>query len=598
MKNNEEDIENLFGNRFSDDEAPVSPRVWDNIKKTLPKDNDPGTGYFGKIIRFGLPVILISILGALFFINSSDKNISPNEQGNNIENKENNNSKNSGLKNTTTSNLVIENTTAADKLEVNKDKGNEGKNKIKNNRSKNLNNSNGSSLTLINTKSNRSDTNTKGNKKGKKETKVNNNNTFNAQPSNQLVLNNSSSDDQSNNQTITNSETTNNQSPNQSVINKEIANLKVMDNGSINNSVVTNEQPDLAINNTIIDYNNKASKEEPKEEDKTGKTNDNFSNDQNSNLPITNNTSINSDSKNQPSSSNDSTSQLITNNEPINLATADSVKMDTTSVPSKDTTGVDKENQEKQNKKDLLPRWSFDVLLSPVLSGATSKADSSYYKPVVDSKNKQDRNHLNFSAGGMLNYSVFPRFNLSVGVIYSGYSEKYNFKNSKISDTIYLQKYHQIDSVFVQDTAGNSTLFIYDSVKTKKVPGKVTKNYSSSKLDKYSFLSFPINISYNLLNRGKISLSTTAGVKINMLLNGVTYVRNPENTGLVEVTKSISKVTLSYMAAFGMEYRWKEKVSLIAQPVVNFNLSSVYKSSYLSQKPYSFGMSVGLRFRL
>ena len=42
MNENEDNIEDLFGERFSNDEAPVSPRVWANIEKTLPKGKRGG----------------------------------------------------------------------------------------------------------------------------------------------------------------------------------------------------------------------------------------------------------------------------------------------------------------------------------------------------------------------------------------------------------------------------------------------------------------------------------------------------------------------------------------------------------------------------
>ena len=57
MENKEDDIEHLFQERFANDEVPLSPRVWQNIKKTLPEDKGP-TGFM-----FSSNMVLWSIAG-------------------------------------------------------------------------------------------------------------------------------------------------------------------------------------------------------------------------------------------------------------------------------------------------------------------------------------------------------------------------------------------------------------------------------------------------------------------------------------------------------------------------------------------------------
>jgi hypothetical protein len=81
-------------------------------------------------------------------------------------------------------------------------------------------------------------------------------------------------------------------------------------------------------------------------------------------------------------------------------------------------------------------------------------------------------------------------------------------------------------------------------------------------------------------------------------LNGVTYIMNQDKTDLVAVRSGFNKLSLSYLASVGMEYKLREHLYLLVQPAVNFNLSSIHQRSfYLSQKPYSFGLNAGLRFR-
>jgi hypothetical protein len=59
MENKEGNIEDLFRERFENDEAPVSPMVWQNIKKTLPEDKK-SLGF-----TFSTNTILWSIAGIL-----------------------------------------------------------------------------------------------------------------------------------------------------------------------------------------------------------------------------------------------------------------------------------------------------------------------------------------------------------------------------------------------------------------------------------------------------------------------------------------------------------------------------------------------------
>lgn len=59
MENKEDDIEDLFRERFENDEAPVSPKIWQNIKKTLPEEKDQ----FG--FSFSQNIVLWSVVSFL-----------------------------------------------------------------------------------------------------------------------------------------------------------------------------------------------------------------------------------------------------------------------------------------------------------------------------------------------------------------------------------------------------------------------------------------------------------------------------------------------------------------------------------------------------
>jgi hypothetical protein len=122
---------------------------------------------------------------------------------------------------------------------------------------------------------------------------------------------------------------------------------------------------------------------------------------------------------------------------------------------------------------------------------------------------------------------------------------------------------------------------------------------AKTKKDSYSLISIPVSFSYTFLRTKKINLSVSAGIKFNFFLNGVTYVSNKEGTDLIALKNDFSKLTLSYMANVGIEYKLFNYVNFLAQPTVNYHGSSIQnKSALFVQKPYSVGLNVGLRFFL
>ncbi len=89
MDNGEKDIDDLFKDRFTENETVVSDRVWDNIKKTLPKEsNETRSSGNIKLLFSILALLTLSALSFFYFtkINSltAKKEITV-EQNNDIQ---------------------------------------------------------------------------------------------------------------------------------------------------------------------------------------------------------------------------------------------------------------------------------------------------------------------------------------------------------------------------------------------------------------------------------------------------------------------------------------------------------------------------------
>ncbi|HWZ21742.1 MAG TPA: hypothetical protein VNW06_03765 [Cytophagaceae bacterium] len=665
MEDNKDDIEDIFRDRFSQEEAPVAPRVWDNIKKTLPKENAGGSAvdYVKKYFLFGL-IGVVFVAGAVLLVsksyiknednkkevgsgndivvseepkNKGEETLKENNEykdrieNNRLENEKLSVNGNSNYSNDSSSDKAVSTTlTASNKTNKNSNGQNSFlKNVVPSNNKIDKSNENGNlknAFAVNNSKANKTNKNNQNlsttvtsndnlKKLNKKELSKNtlsekspvaNNSLSKINKKNNIQNSNTTNVSSLNKSKADSNRIGNNKNENQNFIsfaNKNVNKIDSNNSGKDEIRTIDTENNKIKKTTTAIDTNLVSTKQKNAQrllENKTTKDSV-ISPKIDQSLLATNLTKLDTLSI-TTKDKQDNEQQLAQNKvrrdsaisstidsmlviDPILIAGADSLKkLLPDSIVSKISDSTTVEEKKKKDKNKIEDRWSFDLLLSPMLTGATTKylGTDTIVKSNVDSKNKQDRNRLDFSAGGMLNYSIHPRVSLSVGVIYSRYSESNKFKNSISHDSTYYQ--HTVD------TSGKA-----DSVKVTK---STTNKYASTKIDHYNFLSFPINISYVLFNKTKLSLSVTAGIKVNMLLNGVTYIRNASNTDLVEVSGNFHKVTLSYMASMGIEYKLKARMSLLAQPIVNFNMSSVYdRSLSLSQKPYSFGVNIGLRFK-
>lgn len=235
--------------------------------------------------------------------------------------------------------------------------------------------------------------------------------------------------------------------------------------------------------------------------------------------------------------------------------------------------------------KKSLGRFSLDVVATPLLTGVSSKALDESFAPQVASKKQQGKNDLNFSIGVHLNYLVASKWSLSGGIMVAGYSERYKFQNTVYEERLVYTPITSQDSL-------NTVIGTDTSVQS------FSSSYESLKRDSYTQISVPLSISYTLFSKQRLSFFATAGARVNFLTNGVTYVSNEKGTDLQPLVSGFSKINVSYMASLGFSYAYTTKLSFLAIPVVNILGGSVLeKNAPISQRPYSIGLSLGVRLQ-
>ncbi|MBC7486165.1 MAG: outer membrane beta-barrel protein [Cytophagaceae bacterium] len=285
---------------------------------------------------------------------------------------------------------------------------------------------------------------------------------------------------------------------------------------------------------------------------------------------VSNNTPL--DSSALKNNSNDSLSSVYVAS---NHSVLDSLALliDSTENITKDSTLAEESTKKEKSKSNLLNRFSFDIVATALLTGASTKstATDSLTQSAVEDKNRNDKNSIGYSAGIAVNYKLNDRFQTSAGILYTVFSEQYNFNYTlKTFDYVYLDSSWQ----YVEKDS------ISRDIKSK---------------DQYSFLSIPLQLSYTFLAKQKIRLSATAGIRSNILLKGVTYLANANKSDVLEL-KSFNSISFSYLFALEASYKLNVHTALLLQPTFVYAASSIHnKTSGLIQKPYGVGLTIGLR---
>lgn len=640
MENKEDDIENLFRERFADDEAPLSPRVWQNIQNTLPEDKGPTRFTFSSnMLLWCISGILLlsAIAGCFILVNPKNKvassitvqqeqNISAKKMDERTivpahDNKQSNTTNHRALFSDSIVNAHFDeqNHQVSNQPDSKKhhedfhyskvktkttDLKNDASNKesyfnaehnyaahLKNNRNTSLPTNESVSLgEPKNKKRNRSaiasnDNSTSNNLKNKSihSTKEGTKNKLDSSS----VANEKSQSDIDNalsqkmqkvNSTLvatdsflTKTETTNYKSntilsSEKNELGKQKANDSLLSSKDYSSGSL-NESPITMTDSSITDYS-PASITKNSDDSQ----NDNLKNTNLSSSTMTKHTVADASIlKNNPTTDSLLFTSLAVSD---NLIDSVALFLDSTQNKNKDSVLTETSTKQKKNKSAILNRFSFDLVASGSLTGASTKATAtdSMTQSAVENKNKQDKNSWGYSAGIVVNYKLSNHFQASTGILYTTFSEEYHFNYSlKTVDYVY----HDSTWQYVEKDS------ISRDIKAK---------------DQYSFLSIPLQLSYTFLSKEKISLSATAGVRSNILLKGLTYLPNANNSDVLEVRSGFNSISLSYLFALEATYKLNEHAALLLQPTFVYGASSIHnKASGLSQKPYGLGLTLGLR---
>jgi hypothetical protein len=648
MDNSEKDIEDLFNDRFKEDEAAVSNRVWDNIKKTLPKDTTVDTNpfwSFNKKIFFSIFLLLI-VSGISFFsfekimhqqdkkkLSIADKKTERDEiKGTvNTEQKIEKNTNGSSVSEySMNKNLNIEKEIASN----NDDKYNAKKNKntvLKNKSFTELkpDNNKQSNVYYTYTDSYSDDSNRRVSKQQRKIPVMDINNNLsknkNTVAKNDLGQTNFDSKN-STNSTITQNVNTpiSNVTTEIANKNKRLENLNSFSNLNKEKDTVHIDQKsenEITLHSSVIDNMNVNKIDKPNDfslKNDLNNINENNSTSVENIFPDSTNFSKNKKTESPIISEIDSASNIAALKEnpenaekpesailaspPIvsekNSPLSDSIPKQVNSI---DTLTLEKKKETKNNT--FLSKLSFDLLASPGITGTyvSPNFTDSISQQRVQYKKNNSTSKATLSGGLRINYSVSERLNISVGIFYTNYSQTYKLDSRSKTSSAYVPDSSvagtKQDSIGT-DTSGHPIYgpphLVYNYFKTLK--SSTTEYPGKTVTDHYTFISIPLTASYAIINK-RIGIVCIGGVTTNLLMKGVSHYINESFTDLVSNTKFTS-INLGITGGIGFSYKITKHLSFILEPRVNYFLSNMENSnSFIKQKPHSINVNTGLRFK-
>lgn len=598
MKNKENDIEDLFRKRFGNDETPVSDKVWENIKGSLPPEK-PGR----KFPYYLLAILLLGITAGGYLLNKTFQ--SSEESAVALNDKE----KLSSLENTNESNQadhLNNRNNASENQEYSNQKSSENlkkeaeKNFLENGTNFSHNENTSSNKNLINSKENRkSNINTKNSKETGKsaEEKSNLNKDSNKKVKNRKNLGMNSrefSNEKNSNNTsegIVSSEpfikeTASKTTKHQDKENPSLNDQRAKNDPQINDQKQSNTNEKLISNN---DYSNTNTTT-------LNNTNENiitdFKNNPNNNLnknDQSNNQVVNLDETGRKDEqitlmNND---EYIMNTSGVNPDSTQNKESDSTVVknePAKNDSTGNKEDK-KREKKNLDLHFSLDLLAIPAYTNISNN--------LSDDANKSGR--FNLGGGARFNVGLGEKFGAAFGMGYMGYSENYSHTQREVK----LYTVYSYDTIWFQNGQDWTYYLSVDSSQKERI---INREYKGKNY--FRFVELPVAFSYQILSTQKLNIGITAGASFNFLIKGERKISATDSLGipqayLTESTGENSPFKPFMLGAFinpSIAYHFREQWAVFAEPGFKFLLGSIHKNESVSVRPYAFNINVGLRY--
>jgi hypothetical protein len=243
------------------------------------------------------------------------------------------------------------------------------------------------------------------------------------------------------------------------------------------------------------------------------------------------------------------------------------------------------DNSERKKKE-----WS--------ILGQVSTAYSSY-KGDKSGHNSED-GLISIGGGVKVNWQAGKKLAIQTGVIYNKFGQQLAGRSSVLesaafrSDVVF--KEGEAYSSSLETSAGHikmkGTSKLYDS--NEFLSARVSSSSSSDMVQSFEVIEIPFVLRYSLIDK-KFGLHMSGGVSTNFMIGNRVYDKSSKQT--LGETSGIRSTNFSTSFSLGMEYQLNSKFSLSLEPALKYYLNSINKDSDFNYKPYSIGLSSGIRYK-
>tara|TARA_R110001583_G_scaffold99175_3_gene244458 strand:+ start:7711 stop:9030 length:1320 start_codon:yes stop_codon:yes gene_type:complete len=241
---------------------------------------------------------------------------------------------------------------------------------------------------------------------------------------------------------------------------------------------------------------------------------------------------------------------------------------------------------DESNKKNK--EWS--------VLGQFSSAYSSYNGD--KSGNNSEDGLISIGGGVKLNWQAGKKLAIQTGIIYNKFGQQLAGRNSARENAAFMTDIGLRDNVStsIETSAGNIKMKeeprLYDS--NEFLSARVSSSSSPDMVQSFEAIEIPFILRYSLIDK-KFGLHMSGGLSTNLMIGNRVYDKSTRET--LGETSGIRSTNFSTSFSLGLEYKLNSKFSLSMEPAFKYYLNSINKDSDFNYKPYSIGLSSGIRYK-
>lgn len=249
---------------------------------------------------------------------------------------------------------------------------------------------------------------------------------------------------------------------------------------------------------------------------------------------------------------------------------------------------LDQFDNSKRKKKE----WS--------ILGQVSSAYSSY-KGDKSGNNSED-GLISIGGGVKVNWQAGKKLAIQTGVIYNKFGQQLAGRSSDLesaalrSDIVFKERDEYSSNL--ETSAGNikmkETSKQYDPNEFLSALVSYPSSSSPDMVQSFEAIEIPFVLRYSLMDK-KFGLHMSGGVSTNFMIGNRVYDKSSRQT--LGETSGIRSINFSTSFSLGLEYQLSSKFSLSMEPALKYYLNSINRDSGFNYKPYSIGLSSGVRYK-